>query len=302
MFRHLLVPLDGSKVAEGVLPAVAALARHLNARTTLLHVIERDPPKAVHGDAHITDGAEADAYLAGCAKRAFSESAVVTRHVHAKAESNVAQSIAAHAVELEADLIVLCTHGRAGLRHRLFGSVAQAVAGAGAGPVLLIPPEGSGREWWPVRHILVAVDGRPEHAQPIPVAVGCATACSAALRVLWVVPTLGTLPPQHAASGQRLPSTTAALLELETEEAATAARAELNGAGARELDASVTVARGDPTKEIRKAADAFSADLVILGTHGRSGFDAVAAGSVAPRLAGRATWPVLLVPIGRAPG
>jgi len=299
MFRHLLVPLDGSKVAEGVLPAVAALAQHLNARTTLLHVIEEHPPGAVHGDAHIGNDAEAQAYLAGCVERSFSRPDVVTQHVHARAESNVAQSIAAHAVEFEADLIVMCTHGRAGLRHRLFGSVAQAVAGARVGPVLLIPPEGTRKEWWPVRHILVAVDGRPEHAQPIPVAVGCATACKAALRVLWVVPTLGTLPPEHAVSGQRLPGTTAALLELEREEAAAAARAELTRAGAGELETSITIARGDPTKEIRKAADAFGTDLVIVGTHGRSGFDAVASGSVAPRLAGRATWPVLLVPIAQ---
>jgi nucleotide-binding universal stress UspA family protein len=298
MFQHLLVPLDGSKVAEGVLPAVAALAEHLNARTTLLHVIEEHPPAAVHGDAHIGNDAQAESYLAGCVERSFARTDVVTRHVHARAESNVAQSIAAHAAEFGADLIVMCTHGRAGLRHRLFGSVAQAVAGTGAGPVLLIPPEGMQKEWWPVRHILVAVDGRPEHAQPIPVAVGCATTCAAALRVLWVVPTLGTLSPEHAVSGQRLPRTTAALLELEREEAATAARTELTRAGAGELEISITIARGDPTKEIRKSADAYGADLVIVGTHGRSGFDAVASGSVAPRLAGRARWPVLLVPVG----
>jgi nucleotide-binding universal stress UspA family protein len=299
MFRHLLVPLDGSKVAEGVLPAVAALARHVNARTTLLHVIERDAPHAVHGDAHITDGAEAERYLRGCAERAFSGTEVVSRHVHVRAESNVAQSIADHVVELGADLVVLCTHGSRGLRHRLFGSVAQAVAGAGAGPVLLIPPEGTSKAWWPVRRILVAVDGRPEHARAVPVAVECASACGASLRLLWVVPTLGTLTPEHAASGQRFPGTTAALLELEREEADTAAREELARAGGKDLDTSIAVVRGDPIKEIRKAADAFTADLVVVGTHGRSGFDAVASGSVAPRIAGRAKWPILLVPIAR---
>jgi nucleotide-binding universal stress UspA family protein len=299
MFRHLLVPLDGSKVAEDVLPAVAALARHLGARTTLLHVIERDAPHAVHGDAHITDGAEADAYLTKCAERAFAGTAVVSRHVHVRAESNVAQSIADHAVELGADLIVLCTHGSRGLRHRLFGSVAQAVAGAGSSPVLLIPPEGGGKSWWPVRRILVAADGRPEHVRSVPLAVECATACAAALLLLWVVPTLGTLTPEHAASGQRFPGTTAALLELERDEADAAARTELARAGGDEIEASIAVVRGDPIKEIRKAADGFGADLVVVGTHGRSGFDAVASGSVAPRIAGRAKWPILLVPIAR---
>ena len=44
MYKHLLVPLDGSRLAEAALPAAFGLARKLNADVTLLHVIERRAP------------------------------------------------------------------------------------------------------------------------------------------------------------------------------------------------------------------------------------------------------------------
>ena len=44
MFKHLLVPLDGSRMAEAVLPAAISLAGEKKARLTLLHVIERGAP------------------------------------------------------------------------------------------------------------------------------------------------------------------------------------------------------------------------------------------------------------------
>ena len=55
MFTHLLVPLDGSEMAESVLPAAVHLARALEARLTLLHVLEHNAPDEVHGQRHITN-------------------------------------------------------------------------------------------------------------------------------------------------------------------------------------------------------------------------------------------------------
>ncbi len=64
MFKHLLVPLDGSKLAESALPVAAWLAKTLKAPITLLHVIEQDAPEEVHRDRHLTNSDEAEAYLA----------------------------------------------------------------------------------------------------------------------------------------------------------------------------------------------------------------------------------------------
>ena len=69
MFKHLLVPLDGSHLAEAALPAAAYLAEHLGASITLIHIIERDVSGEIHGDHHLTTPDEAHAYLEAVAGR-----------------------------------------------------------------------------------------------------------------------------------------------------------------------------------------------------------------------------------------
>jgi nucleotide-binding universal stress UspA family protein len=80
MFTHLLVPLDGSSLAEQALPAAAYLAQLLPARITLLHLIERNPPSEIHHERHLTDAAEASAYLQDIQQRAFSPEVPVECH------------------------------------------------------------------------------------------------------------------------------------------------------------------------------------------------------------------------------
>src|SRR5450830_595606 len=87
MFKHILVPLDGSKLAESALPVAASLAKTLKAPVTLLHVIEQGAPEEVHRDRHLTDSAEAEAYLSGIAQSDFPPKTKVDWHVHTAAES-----------------------------------------------------------------------------------------------------------------------------------------------------------------------------------------------------------------------
>jgi nucleotide-binding universal stress UspA family protein len=138
--KHILVPLDGSHLAEAVLPAVAYLAKTLSARVTLLHMIEQDAPQEIHGDRHLVDVEEAQAYLEGVAARALLVDLVVTRHVHSPQIIDVARSIVAHTEEIGADLVVMCSHGRGGLRRWVLGSIAQQVLSLGKTPLLLISP------------------------------------------------------------------------------------------------------------------------------------------------------------------
>ena len=72
MFKSILVPLDGSHLAEAGLPAAASLAEKLNAPVTLLHVIEQNAPEAVHNERHLKLPQEAEAYLQGLAEQIFS--------------------------------------------------------------------------------------------------------------------------------------------------------------------------------------------------------------------------------------
>jgi nucleotide-binding universal stress UspA family protein len=59
MFKHILVPLDGSQLAEAALPIAESLAGVLGAKVTLIHIIEKGAPGQVHGQPHLRDSAEA---------------------------------------------------------------------------------------------------------------------------------------------------------------------------------------------------------------------------------------------------
>lgn len=297
MFRHLLIPLDGSRLAESVLPAARALARRLGSAVTLLHVIEQRPPSDVHGERHLATAAEAEAYLRAIADRVL-DGIPVEVHVQSPGDVDVATSVTRHADELRADLIVLCTHGGGGARELLFGNVAQQVLGRGTVPVLLIRPEGIGQAFTCVR-ILVPLDGSAPSEAAIPVAEGLARAFGGRLMLLTVVPTLATVPTDRAPAALLLPGATAASLEIEEEEM----RAYLEGVAARlrtaGVEAEALVGRGDPAWGVVETADRTGADLLVMATHGRSGMSAVWAGSVATRIVARCRRPILLV---RAPG
>ena len=90
----LLVPLDGSRLAEATIPIALDLREHLGVRVTLLHVLEHDAPESVHGDPHLTNEASAAAYLADVARRFTSDDGSVETHVHPNPEHDVAKSIA----------------------------------------------------------------------------------------------------------------------------------------------------------------------------------------------------------------
>ena len=89
MFRHFLIPLDGSKMAEAALPAAAFLAEKFASHVTLMHVVERNAPNAIHGQSHLKNAREADIYLRELSQRAFPKGIVVDCHVHESEVDNV---------------------------------------------------------------------------------------------------------------------------------------------------------------------------------------------------------------------
>lgn len=314
MFKHLLVPLDGSILAESALPAAAYLAQTLGASVTLIHVIEEDAPREIHGEHHLSEPGEADKYLEGIAGT-FPTGVAAECHVHTLPASDVARGIAEHVDEFAPDLIVMCTHGRGGLRGLVVGSIAQQVITLGKTPVLLIQPgkeqppppappprlgerkEEEAHGWGPLRRILVPLDGNPDHEAGLSVAAGLASACGAELHLLMVVPTSGSLTWQSAATARMLPSLTDAYLDLAQEDGVAYLRqcvARLQGSG---LVIAAEVQRGDPAEVIVKTATKAQVDLISLGTHGRRQMDAFWSGSVTPKVAGRTRLPLLLVPV-----
>jgi nucleotide-binding universal stress UspA family protein len=128
MINHILVPLDGSALAECVLPHVLAIAPSVNTRVTLLHVLE--PPHA-KGDEQTIDPLEwhlkkreAGVYLDGIAQR--------LRETGIKVENVIMEGLPADCVidfanNNDVKLIVLSTHGRSGLSGWNVSSVVQKI-------------------------------------------------------------------------------------------------------------------------------------------------------------------------------
>ncbi|MCB2147819.1 MAG: universal stress protein [Deltaproteobacteria bacterium] len=298
MFKHILVPLDGSGLAESALPAAAALATALDARVTLIHIIEAGASPSIHGERHLTDTVEAQDYLEEIGRRAFPSGFGFDCHVHTAAMKDVAGGIVLHEGELAPDLVVMCTHGRGGLRQMLFGRIAQQVAASGTIPVLLVRPRETERARpFACRLILAPMDGTSLHAKGLAMAADLARTLPARLELLTVIPTVGKLTGRQVTTSRFAPGTTQAMLELETVQL----QEDLAGQAARFVSLGIPtgtrVARGEPAATIAAVADELDADLIAIGTHGKIGAEAFWTQSIGARLLARTVRPVLLVPV-----
>lgn len=300
MFKHILLPLDGSQLSEAAVPIVAYLAKKLKAQVTLLHVIEKNAPSSVHGQRHLTNEDEACQYLANLAETHFASSLEVYRHVHTDEVSKVSQSIVQHSDELDPDLIVMCAHGEGGLHDFMVGNIAQQIIAAGSVPVLLLQPQSSEELGFTgFERILVALDGNPDHESGYEVAIELAEEIKASIHLIQVVPTLATLNPKHSVTGTLLPATTSALLEIDEENAREYLIEKIKEIQKKAIPVSAEVERGDPAQQVVQSAEANDTQLIILGTHGKSGMNAFWAGSVAPKIVEQTHLPILLVPVRR---
>ena len=142
MYERVLVPLDGSEIAEAILPFAEKLAGPVDAEAMLVRVIE--PLSA--GEAFAAGGVvapdtlflrqlEAKEYLARVERRLANKGIRVRTDLRS---GTPAAEIVAAATSWGADLIAMATHGRGGLGRLLFGSVAEAVLRAAPVPVLMI--------------------------------------------------------------------------------------------------------------------------------------------------------------------
>jgi len=143
MYNTILVPLDGSKRAEAILPHVEVLAQRHGAKVVLLQVVE--PVQLVAGPEMIyleqyqeefeQRAKEAASYLAGL-KGAFGEKGIEVRTsvVHGP----IVEAISEAAARENADLITIASHGRTGLSRVFYGSVAAGVLHRVDRPLLVI--------------------------------------------------------------------------------------------------------------------------------------------------------------------
>jgi nucleotide-binding universal stress UspA family protein len=301
VIRRIMVPLDGSELSEAALPVALSLAARLGAALRLVHVLERKAPRRVHGRPHLNEAGAAESYLQGLAARLRTREVPVEVHVHPVEVLDVPLGIHEQAEHEspEADLIVMCEHGRDNPRKALLGALAQRVIAYSTIPAMILrPPLPEGGQEFQPESLLVPIDRGTEHERSLALAGELAEAFGAVVRLLLIVPTYLTLPGRWLSSARFLPRTTDRLLDLSlpVERAFLEKRAgELAAHGVR---VESELARGDPARIILQVTEERRPQLLVLATHGRSGLAAVWEGSVASKVYRRTQVPLLLVPAG----
>ena len=292
-FSRILIPLDGSNLAESVLPFSVAMAARLQATIVLLHIIEEHAPQTVHGEPHLHTVADAEQYLLKLASR-YGSSIICEHHVHGTEEDNVAGSIASHISELKADMVVLCTHGGSGLRRVVSGSIAQQVLRKATAPVLIMRPRLENAAT-AIKSILVPLDGTHASERAVQTAAYLARACDASLSLVTVVPTVETVKGNRTAAARMSPLMTAEVLNAEEEQSRVyleGIAADLRGQG---IAVNAVVRRGNTVPTLAEAAAQTPTDLIIIATHGRAGLNAMWTGSVTATLIARVAQPTLML-------
>lgn len=307
MFQHILVPLDGSRRAESVLPLAATIARSNGASLLLLHVI----PLSMGGTGYQllpTDSQEtaSDAYQAALAYLARIKRSEHLRALPVEAYlviGPVPQRILFSIETRAIDLVVMCSRGASDLKRWTPGSVAQHIARHSRVPVLILHEAAgtlsnqhpAGRR--PVR-TLVALDGSPLAEMALQPAAALSRALSApepgALHLVCVVSPPGA-QAQHRTGAPQLDSAQARLYLQRTVQAVWET---LRGAGNLVISTSL-VQENDTAEALVRTAEGLTAvdacDVVALASHGRAGIARLVLGSIAERLLDETRLPLLVV-------
>src|SRR5262245_37892562 len=143
MLRNVLVPLDGTTFGEHALPLALAIARKAGAKIHLAHVHVELPPAVIAGVAVLsvadTEAREAEAAYLTNMRRKVAEAGGVDVEA-TTLEGGIVAALAWYADRLNADLIVMSTHGRGALAQFWLGSVGDELVRAVARPILLVRP------------------------------------------------------------------------------------------------------------------------------------------------------------------
>ena len=282
--KTILVPLDGSHLAEAALPYGRLLAAALGAQLELLAVAQ-----AVDGD-RATGSESLAEYLAAVAEQVCGTQSVTRRVAVGDAAEEIVR--AAQAADIAA--MVLATHGRGGVRRAIIGSVADKVMRQTPVPLLIVrPPETFDPSAPAVLHRLMApLDGSTRAEAALPWVSTLATATGAAVLLVRAEPPMIERVP----SLEYVPDFT----DLDTAIVAKAQTYldEARGRLPATLHVETRVVPQAGLQLPRYAQDA-DIDLVVMTSRGQGGMQRLLLGSVADRMV-RLGPPVMLVPAEEA--
>lgn len=293
MFRKVVVPLDGSQLAEQVFHNLPSYVSSIDAVVVLVRVIE--PEQYAYGlgmngevDFLPRYQSSVNAYLEKARERLGKQGYQATTHV---ALGDPATEILRVATETGADLIAMSTHGRSGISHWALGSVAERVLHHSTQPVLLVR-QGTQVKEVGVNRILVPLDGSERAEQALPAAVAIAKNTGAEISLLQM---LQTLDPGNARILFESDEEADALYQkwMSTAEEYLEQAAELLHNDGMDVDYSAQL--GDAASGIVDAVNEAAIDLVVMSTHGHTGLRLWYYGSVAGKVLRSVSCPLLLV-------
>lgn len=265
--NHVLIATDGSDESAGAIRTGIALSMTHSAKLTGLSIALDNPEYStfVPNLQEVAQQHARDA-LKSFIDEAGEDAETVIREAH-----DPAQGIAEAAAELGADIIVMGQHNKGSIARLLVGSTTAGVIGHAACPVLVAP---RAAHLWEKR-ILLATDGSP-HSEAATAAAG-----RIARQARLPVSVVSVVTSSHSDERRE-----------HAEQAVAGAVEQLASMG---LQVEGKVEEGRPDDAIIKAAEAAGADLIVVGSHGRTGLTKVFMGSVAERVVGHATCPVLVI-------
>ncbi len=295
---HILVPLDGSPLAETILPFVESLARRARGYVTLLHVTPvpegtiADHPaidQMVRRDTQL-----AESYLHDHRRRLTAAGIDATVAVVA---GHPASEIVRHAEQMDVDLIALATHGRSGIQAWAHGSVADEVLHTTRTPLLLLRP---GDHWVAAPHgierVIVPLDGSWEAETALTVAELIAGDDLPLVLMRCVEPlSLGFVADPSGIPYVGMQSIIAEMVQ-EARDYLESVAARLRARG-RAVKTEVSVGAAVPG--IASYARCSPQSVVVLASHARAGWRGVLLGSVARRIAHIVPTPVIVCPLRR---
>lgn len=299
MYHSLLVPLDGSPLAEHALPLALSIARRANAS---LNVVQVHVPFAVmYADSILPGVFEAEA------KVLEQERAYLDRMVKLLADVSpvpvtsallegpvIAEMLIGHAVTTKADLIVMTTHGRGPLSRFWLGSVADEMVRQATTPILVVRPQEKTTDFQAtsrLRHILVPLDGSALAEQALEPARVLGSLMQAEFTLLRVYgPEIDFNFVQYSTLSASDPATQGLRDKAQAYLNGVAARLKVQGTNVQ----TQVVLGQSPATTILEMAEPLGVDLIALETHGRRGLPRLLLGSVADKVLRGASTPVLI--------
>lgn len=285
MFDQILFPTDGSQGTDRVLDHVLDVAAANDATVHVLNVANTTHSAVRHQEEVVATLLQrAEQVVRRVADRAAERGVATVTEIR---QGNPYREIVEYAESSGVDLVAMPTHGRRGLERLLVGSTTERVVRRADVPVLTLRPSDDIAFDYPYESVLVPTDGSDCAKRALERSVAVADAEGAPLHLLSVVP-VGSLGVDVRSD------VVAANLEASAREVLDRAAESATAAGVEPT--ATTVEFGASVHEaILTYVDDHDVDLVVVGTHGRTGFDRYLLGSVTEYLVRTSPVPVLTV-------